>query len=70
MICYKCDHTMDFEKVGYGVAKTVVAKCSNVDCEYESKLRSYPRKRGNLCLMNLRVTYKTLLQDSGFVGFQ
>ena len=37
VICYKCDHLLKFEEVGYGPAKTVVAKCSNYFCDYDNK---------------------------------
>ena len=68
-LCYKCDHILDFEEVGVGPARTVISKCSNINCDYDRFLKNYPRKIGGLYVLNLSNSYETLLQDSGFTGF-
>ena len=52
--CYKCNYTLHFEEVGFGAAKTVVARGSNDNCDYDSLFEKYHRKRGPFYLTNLR----------------
>ena len=68
-LCYKCDHIIKFEEVGFGAASTIISKCTNEYCDFDNTFKDYPRKLNNNYTANLSVTLETILQDSGFVGF-
>ena len=69
VFCYKCNNTLEFDEVGFGPVKTMIAKCNNDNCDYDNFLANYPRKKGHFYVTNLSVCYDTLLNDTGYVGF-
>ena len=46
-ICHKCQYHINFEEVGFGPAKTIIAKCSNKFCNYDDAFKKYHAKRGH-----------------------
>ena len=66
--CHICKYKLLFQTVGFGLAKTFTAKCSNSNCKFDSTFSNLSDRLGPFFLNNLAAVYQSLLNDDGYKG--